>query len=428
MIYLLFIVYCVFFCWLIPRISFFKKSGLSTRLLLALFILRIVVLIISAAINLYYLPVSDSVNFNLFGIDEFHLLFQNPHEYFVNIFHANSPLAYSRLLDDSHSYWNNLRTNLLIKMLSIFDLFSFGNFWINTLFYNFLVFFGFVALYRVFIKIFPTSFYRLIIGIFLLPSALFFTSMIHRDGLILLSLAMIIYHVFFVVNNGVSGKRLGSVMFFLLLIFLLRNFVFIALVPALIAWLISMKFPRYTFLSFVAIYVISTILFFTSGYISPRTNLPQYVASRQESFIEIGKLGNSTIPIRSLEPDFKSFLTNAPQAFNHAALRPYFSDVVSIQYLPFAIEIFIIELLSVIFLIFHKKNVVINPLIYFGIFFSITMLLMAGYTVPIIGAIVRYRSIYLIFLTLPMLCYTDWNRLRRRFIKKTVYASDYGIK
>jgi len=48
------------------------------------------------------------------GIDEFHLLFQNPREYLVNIFHTNSPDAYSRLLDDSHSFWNNLRTNLIL--------------------------------------------------------------------------------------------------------------------------------------------------------------------------------------------------------------------------------------------------------------------------------------------------------------------------
>jgi len=418
LIYFLFILYSAIFCWQIPRISFFKKSGLPAKLLLTLFVLRIFVLILNAGINLYYMPVSDSVNFNLFGIEEYHLLFKNPHEYFVNIFHANSPQAYSRLLDASHSYWNNLRTNLLIKMLSIFDLFSFGNYLINSLFYNFLVFFGFVALYRVFIKIFPTSFYQLIFGIFLLPSALFFTSMIHRDGLILLSLSMIIYNIFFIINEGVSRKRLIGAIFFLLMVFLLRNFVFIALIPALIAWLIAIKFPRYAFISFAAVYVISSILFFTSGFISPRANLPQYVASRQESFIEIGKLGNSTIPIRVLDPNFKSFVRNAPQAFNHAALRPYFSEVIRVQYLPFVIEIFIIEVLFVVFLVFHKKEVVINPLIYFGIFFSITMLLMAGYTVPIIGAIVRYRSIYLIFLILPILCYTNWPRVKIFLIKK----------
>jgi hypothetical protein len=30
-----------------------------------------------------------------------------------------------------------------------------------------------------------------------LPSALFFTAMIHRDGLIFLSISMIVYHLYF---------------------------------------------------------------------------------------------------------------------------------------------------------------------------------------------------------------------------------------
>ena len=418
MIYLLFILYCVLFCWLIPRISFFKKSGLPSRLLLTLFVLRILVLIVSSYLNRYYFPVSDSVTLNKLGIDEYHLLFQNPYEDFVNIFQSNSPEAYSRLLDDSHSYWNNLRTNLLIKMLSIFDLLSFGDFLINTLFYNFLVFFGFIALFRVFIKISPKCYYLLIATIFIFPSAFFFTSMIQRDGLILLSLSMIIYHIFFIINDQFSLKRTALIVFFLLVIFLLRNFVFITLIPALTAWFIANRFPKYAFLSFLVVYSLTTVLFFSSGYISPRANLPQYVSSRQTSFIYIGKEGNSTISIKPLHPNLKSFISNAPQAFNHAVMRPYLSEATRIEYIPFALEVFIIELIFIVFLFYHQKKLLINPLIYFCVFFSVTMLFITGYTVPIIGAIVRYRSIYLLFLTLPMLCYTDWERVKNSIILK----------
>ncbi|MEO6844808.1 MAG: hypothetical protein ABI184_06520 [Ginsengibacter sp.] len=391
---------------------------MPARLLLTLFVLRILVLIISSYLNRYYFPVSDSVVLNKFGIEEYHLLFQNPHEYFLNIFQSNSPEAYSRLLDDSHSYWNNLRTNLLIKMMSIFDLLSFGDFLINTLFYNFLVFFGFIALFRVFIKIFPKCYYLLLTCIFIFPSALFFTSMINRDGLILLSLSMIIYHIFFIISDRFSLKRTAIIVFFLLVIFLLRNFVFITLIPALIAWLIANKFPKYAFLSFVVVYAFTTVLFFSSSYISPRANLPQYVSSRQKSFIHIGEEGNSTISIKPLYPNLKSFISNAPQAFNHALMRPYLSEATRIEYVPFALEVFIIELIFVVFLFYHKKNILVNPLIYFFVFLSFTMLLITGYTVPIIGAIVRYRSIYFIFLTIPILCYTDWQKVKNTIFSK----------
>lgn len=413
MIYLLFLVYCFIFCWLITRIRFFTESGLSNKILITLFIIRIFTLIVGCYFNLYYFPVSDSVAFHEMGIKEFHLLFQNPSEYFENIFHANSPESYSRLLDDSNSYWNNLRNNLLAKMLSVFDLLSFKSFLINTLFFNFLVFFGVVALYKVFIKLFPASSLQLIICIFLLPSALFFSAMIHRDGLILLSISMIIYHLYFMMNqHQFSWKKTGIVVLFLLLIFLLRNFVFICLIPALLSWLIAERFPKHAFISFFSVYVFTTVLFFYSGYISPRANLPQYVSSRQSSFIEIGKGGASTIDVKPLHPSFKGFVSNAPQALNHALMRPYITEAANFVYLPFAIEIFFIEILFILLLFFKRKKRTVNPLIYFCTFFSLTMLLITGYTVPIIGAIVRYRSIYLIFLMLPVLGYLDWDKIK----------------
>jgi len=361
---------------------------------------------------LYYFPVSDSVAFHNGGLAEFDLLLHHTREYFTNIFLDSHSNGYSRFLDVSNSYWNDTKSNLLYKMLSIFDIFSGKNFFINTLFFNFLVFFGVVALYKVFIKIFPDSFYQLIICIFLLPSALFFTAMIHRDGLILLSISMVIYHIFFLRNDHqFSWKKMLIILFFLLLILLVRNFVFITLAPALLAWIIAQRKPKYAFVSFIGVYVLMAVLFFCSGFISPKTNLPEYVSERQIAFIGISKLGASTININPLYPNFRSFFNNAPQALNHTLMRPYITEIKSLIYIPFALEIILYELLILILIFYRKKNLSINPLVYFCLFFSISMFLVIGYTVPIMGAIVRYRSIYFILLLLPMACYIDWDKV-----------------
>lgn len=416
MFYLLFILYSVLFCWLITRIRFFKNSGLPVQTLIALFIIRIFSLLAGCYVNLYILPVSDSLNFHRMGIEEFNLLFNNPREYFLNIFHSPYSYGYSRVLEVSHSFWNNFRSNLIAKILSVFDFFSFKNFWVNTLFFNFFVFFGCVALYKVFIQIFPKAVFQLIFCIFLLPSALFYTAMIHRDGLIFLSLSMVIYYLFYLMaNHKRSLKNIFVISLFLLLIFLLRNFVFLALIPGLIAWIVAHNFPKKAFLFFVIIYSISIVAFFTSGLISPKVNFPAYVANRQQTFIEIGKAGNSTIAVEKLQPTIKGFVTTAPQAFNLALMRPYLSKMEKVKFAPFAIEIFLMEILFILFIFFHKKNESVNPLIYFNIFFSLTILMMTGYTVPIIGAIVRYRSIYFIFLLIPIICYIDWQKTIRSF-------------
>lgn len=415
MYYLLFTCYLIIFCWLITRTQFFKKSQLGNRILIALFLVKVFVGLINAYINLYYLPVSDSVAFHLDGIQEYHLLFQNPWEYFTNIFQTGRH-SYGNLLESSNSYWNDTRSNLIIKMLSVFDIFSRTNFFINSLFYNFLVFFGPVALYRVFIKIFPAYKYVLIICIFLLPSVIFFSSGIHRDGLIYLSLSMVIHHLFFMMkNNRYPLKQILITLLFLLIIFLIRNFVFIILTPPLVAWIISEKRPNRTPLIFAGIYLVVGILFFSTVYLPPAYNLPAHVSSRQTDFIEIAKNGASAIKINPLYPNFRSFLINIPQALNHSFLRPYLSEHNNLLYIPSSVEIFLFEILLLLFIFFRKRNATIYPIVYFSVFFTLTTFIVIGYTIPILGAIVRYRSIYFPFIIIPIVCYTDWAKFKARF-------------
>ncbi len=412
--YLLFIFYTILFCWLITRLKFFKKSGLGNRLLIILFLIRIISGLASCYINAYYYPVSDAVKFHKDGIVEFNLLFNNPYEYLTNIFHSNYS-NYSNFLESSGSFWNDLRTNIIAKILSIFDVFSAQTFFINTLFFNFLIFFGAIYFYKVFIKIFPKHRFIIIICIFLLPSVVYFTSGVHRDGFIFLSLSIVIYNMHLMTERkGYLWKSIFSIIIFLCLILLLRNFVFITLVPALIAWIIAERFPKYAFISFMVVYTIVIVLFFGSGMLSPGFNLPQHVSSRQIEFIEISKNGASAININPLYANFRSFLNNAPQALNHTLMRPYLTEKFNFLYTPVAIEIFAYEIFFLLFIFFRNKNK-LTPFIYFCFFFSISMFLIIGYTIPIIGAIVRYRSIYFPFLLLPIICLTDWQQIKYRF-------------
>ena len=142
-----------------------------------------------------------------------------------------------------------------MKILSVFNIFSRKNFYINTLFFNFLIFFGTIALYKVFIKIFPSYSFVLITCIFLLPSVIYFSSAIHRDGLIFLSLSMVIYYLFLMLKaKKISWQRVLMAVIFLFLILILRNFVFITLVPALIAWIVAEQKPKYAFVIFMGFY------------------------------------------------------------------------------------------------------------------------------------------------------------------------------
>jgi hypothetical protein len=93
-------------------------------------------------------------------------------------------------------------------------------------------------------------------------------------------------------------------------------------------------------------------------------------------------------------------------------MRPYLFENLTLLYIPTAIEIVIYEVLFVTFLLFRIRNSHMEAFVYFGLFFSLSMCLIIGYTIPILGAIVRYRSIYLPFIICPVACLIDLPKLK----------------
>ena len=219
------------------------------------------------------------------------------------------------------------------------------------------------------------------------------------------------YSIYFGTKEKRWGfKRVLSLITGLLLLLVLRNFILVIIIPAIVAWLTANRWPKYSLAIFTTVYILFGILFFTARYALPALDFPQAVVNKQQEFIQL-KGGNSSIPIEELEPNAISFLKNMPQAINLSAIRPYPSDVRHILSLAAAIEINVLLLLFAVFLIWHRNGLKSKNLVYFCIFFSFTILLAIGFSVNNLGAIVRYRSVIMPFLVVPMLASLDWGRL-----------------
>jgi hypothetical protein len=72
-------------------------------------------------------------------------------------------------------------------------------------------------------------------------------------------------------------------------------------------------------------------------------------------------------------------------------------------------------LLALFCLIYRRSRFATSPFILFCLFLSFSVLLMIGYTVNILGAIVRYRSIVLPLLMVPVVAQADWNKIGQLF-------------
>jgi len=415
--YILFLGYLLFFSWLVTRVKFFTKTGLSAPQLIILFLLKVLAGIFYGWIGRYYgnlAQMQDTWAYHVNSLQEYQLLLNDPWTCFTNIFYNPYEGGFMKFFISQDSYWSDIKGNFFIKILSLFNVFSFGHYYVNVIIYSFLSLFGPIAIFHVMNHAFPGKRLQILLATFLIPSFLYWCSGIHKEGLIFLGISIAVYHVYFAsVDGRITFKRVLWILLGLLLMMILRNFLIVMVVPALVAWLISIKWPRYTIAIYGAIYLLSALVFFNIRKINPEYDFPQAVVNKQQEFLQLS--GSSSIPIKTLEPTAISFLKNTPQAITLSAIRPYPSDVRHLLSLAAATEINLILILLLIYLLFMLKIHPKKGFIWFCIFFSFSVLLSIGFSVNNLGAIVRYRSIVLPFLIIPLVAGIDWNRFSTIF-------------
>ncbi|ANH80102.1 hypothetical protein A8C56_03075 [Niabella ginsenosidivorans] len=406
----LFALYLFLFSWAITQTRFLRSSGLSRFQLVLLFLLKVVAALLYGWV--FWRQGGDTWRLYQESLKETRILMTNPIRYVTSFFYDPYGNGFSGLFASRSSYWNNLKDNSFIRIESLFNCFSFGSYFINALFYSYLTFFGVVAVYKVMRHHLNSRSFLLIIACFLAPSFLYWTSGLHKDGLTYLALAAIIYIFYFRVQyrKPVTAYLILAAM--MVLLFVLRNHVLMVLLPALFCWLLAQKFPRQRIKIFTAVYILAIACFFMLKYIDPALDLPAIVLSKQEAFMNLG--GESEIAVKKLQPDFAGFVQLLPQAAGISLFRPLPGDINKLIIVPAFTELLLAWGCIVLCLIFPKQKKQYQPFSLFLLAFCISMLLMIGYTVNNIGAVVRYRAFLFPFIIAPVLCCTDWQKLIKK--------------
>ena len=412
MTYFLFIIYFLFFCWLTTRIPFIKKSGLSPQWIIGLFAIKVAA---GIAYGWFFTTIpnyqtsADTWKFFAEGTHQTQLLFSNPTKYFSSTLDNPYGKEYRHFFSTANSYWNDLKHIYMVKLVSIFNIFSGSSYYVNVIFYSFLTFFGPIAFLRIMNDVFPGKLKILTVGTFLLPSFLFWSSGVHKDGLVftLLTVSTFIYY-FSLKEKSFTTNKAFLIGLLLLFILLVRNHIVLAAIPGFFAWWLAEKYFTQKWIAFALVTVIGITIFFGSKFIHPKLDLPISIVLRQKEFVKLG--GKSFLPQRELKSTFGSFLINAPQALNHSLARPYLSEIESPLYLLSAMELAILWLLIFIWFFRFTDNPYQHAVILFFFLISMALLLLTGYIVPQLGAIVRYRSIFLPLLVVPILATSKWTK------------------
>lgn len=414
---LIFILYLLFFSFLVTKIPFFKSAGIGKYALVTLFITKVLAGIAYA--KFYTLPKyyagSDTWRFYKYSLTETKWLLQSPVAFIKDLF-TDYYSKSGNLFSGQNSYWNDLKSNVVIKLIAVINVFTNNSYYADIIFFNFLFLFGLVALFRVFYQVYPEKKWFIIAGIFLLPGTLFWCSGIHKDGLILSATGVVIYIFYKGLKSRFTAAQILAILLCLLIIFSLRNYVFFALLPSLFAWVLCEKHKQKNLTVFAAAYILVLLFCIIVFLVFPSINMLLFITNKQHEFLLLE--GGSRVNLPSLQPMLTSFISFIPYALDMAFLRPHINEFKNISYLPAIVENLLFLLLIILSIFNYTKKVKSEPVILFLFFFSVSIMLLIGYTIPFTGATVRYRSLFLPLLITPLLCINHFIFLKKNRDKR----------
>ncbi len=412
MAFLLFTIYFIAGLYLISKSTFVKNAGFNGKTIFLLFAIKIFAGVMVGLINHYlFNNHTDNDTLNTLGMIEYQNLFHHPKIFFTDIFKSNYA-EYGAYFGSKDSYWNDLKLNILLKVLGVMNIFSRGNIYINGLFFNTIAILAHVALYRVFQSIYPKKSIPIIIGCFILPSLLYYSSGIQKDLIVFTALGIFCYSLYFSLLTSFSAKKIFYLVSSFIIILLIRNFIAVILLPCSIAWIMSKKYQIkplkiYASLAFIACLFVALLQLTSSKY-----NPLQIVADRQQAFINLGK-ANTDYKIDTLQPTLQSFMVAAPTALRRSFLSPLPGEFDYIYMNLLAVEIMAYLFFFILMVFFKDKTIGFNnEFIVFGLVFTACIFLFTGYITTNAGSLVRYRSIYYPFLIVPILCNIDWQKIK----------------
>jgi hypothetical protein len=275
-----------------------------------------------------------------------------------------------------------------------------------------LAFIGSYSLARLFL-VFTESKWKTYLAVFLIPSVVFWSSGILKEAVLLFALGLFGWNFHRLMFEKWQWRKLPLLVFLLAILLVMKLYVFIAFVPAVLAWWIS-KYTKRTIMVHTSMIIGGVLFGLSLAQIVPSLNFIEIMANKQRDFINLSKAFNvnSAIEMSYLEPNLWSFIKATPKALINTFTRPWLTEIKSILFVPPLLEnLFIIGILITSWFYGRKVSATQWKFVIFCLTFSIILFLIIGLTTPIIGAIVRYKIPAIPFLMIAALMFFDGQKL-----------------
>lgn len=386
--------------WLVfTRFSFYKNSGIDKKWFAIILVVKFIAGLCYNWIQKNYHHVGDTFAFFDAGQELVILFWADPLTWFKLTFGPSGISVPNHLLDtvDRLDFWTDASAYMMVRLNGLFGLLSNRSHSVMISLWQIIPITGMVGIYKVVKDIFPEKDTLLKYTLVFFPSLLFWSAGIHKEAVVLLCLGMLLYTVHFIKEMPL-WRSIFIITVFSGLLLILRDYIFAAFMPALLAYgLLKYKGSnRFSPILFFTLFFSSIFgLVILASLIDPRLNLFRYLAETQQFFIENIK-GNSNYNIIAIDGSIGDMVLNAPKAFVSALIKPGLLDLES--------ENFLLRLLSVAenllllafigWSIFKSRVSTIEQknFLCLAVFFSITLLVLLGLVVNNLGALYRYKS------------------------------------
>ena len=242
--------YFSLFIFVIYKVKFFEIAGFPKHILVAYFTLKVLAGITVWWVYTCYYAGGDMQNYFSDGHHLFHLLMDKPRLFYEVVF-RDRPYNGLKIWNSNYDYtlYNDARSLSLLNMVFLF--FSFGYFQVHIIFMCFLSLIGLTALYHTFEKYLVRKHIQLFVVIFLIPSVLFWSSGVLKEGILFFGLGIFLYASNCGMPTTYSFKKIIVILLSISILLLIKFYVLVALLPGLyLNFIVSRTSDRYLLLKY----------------------------------------------------------------------------------------------------------------------------------------------------------------------------------
>lgn len=364
-------------------------------------------------IYFYHYKGGDTLGYFYSAVAMRNMAFTDPGIYWDQMMGSNTLADWSVYTAETAKPYKYLffdeRTFLVIRLVSLFAIFTFKSYLISTLLITSASFFGIWACYRTFVSYYPQLAGKLATAFLFMPSPLFWGSAILKDTFTFSAVCWWVHAV-----DEVFFKRrkpfANTVIIILsgIIMVVIKPYIFMVLFPATLLWLFYFRLVR------VRNFMIKFVLLPAMGV--GLVGLSIFVLSRMSNLLDKFALEEALVTIQVTQADLSNatsygansfdlgefdgtwtgVVSKFPAAVNAALFRPYLWESSSWVMVMSGLENAWVLVLTVLALVragprFFLRCMGGIPLLLMAVTFALLFAFTVGVTTPNFGALVRFK-------------------------------------